>query len=1817
MAASAGKVQFGNGYSYEVINGKTVYYKGKQKINKSVFLSGAGATEKNGKIVVSNAKNTTFIASNGKKYKIIGVVKGSKRGHLLVQDEKGNKAYASSANHTLLSESYVRNCLHYDTSKNNVKGAKGESYAVIPQDPKAKKNVFGRIYAVNKYGKQVILGRNKNGTYVPINAGYAQATEYVHNMKSEISKAKSAKNTKRQQQLESDMKSRASYSNKNVTRFTGHDGKVWYIDNKTGKPINLASKEAKAIIADLDDAASGYLGFIGTKDSKLKQANAGIKDPEVLKKINSHYAKDSNYKKKSDTKTGKYKTPYEAFLASEIKDHEVYRFNLDLVANGAIQDRNRKQEIFYTNLTKYGDKADNRNTALQTIRTRQELDDLNNGVTYTDKSGKKQTQKGIKKYNAENGIKSQNSETPIEALTRVKSDNSAENIYLGMQNLTSGKPELFSEDESNAIMGRAGAKMLTSGNSDNVKKALANRDKKYYTALNKYSGGKLEKYASKTDLMLAEYKNFSNEEIAEVVVQELNNARLASKRYADRSEMNNPYADAATAGFSSMSASDNSHEKDEHISNAYALIKNPEILAMVEKKWPWFKSVAINRTYPKNATNEDKIFYNTILNDTKRDFSKMNLISNTAKLQLSSEEIQQNKIHVEYLKQLYRSLEAEHDMAVASEGWKQKMVSSLRSDMFTGTTVEDVARRQQEYQAILKKLDAAAEGKLIDRSGKPVSFEDALKQYSGLNLSEINQAYSTHQQYGEIALDLTVAAVTMPIGGGIGGGLSTAAKLGKGATLATTALTTGVVAGGSQLLLDESDIATSLAGDTFDRRALAKDKAVMTAEFGTLGTGVGGITGMVSNKVATTASTIGKARASVAAVQATGLAADVGVGMGITEMNGGEAVEFLHDPLALGMMIVAHGHSALSSTKSIPKLRAQSLAKSHQLALAKEYNTGMLGSDDIAHLQNPNMTINEAKNYLSNNAKFNQNGKNGVRFEEGHNQLVVVDESGTHTFKFSKDGKATGYSKAKPQDYTLTVEQSLELKNYAKEGKADPILANNAVERAKVIENQKVHEKLDGKTFDDIFGKIRGKAHFEIHSLDGKGRLIKIKSSRGKFDVYEFGSDGKINRFSRGISENDFSKTYAGFKDAKVAHYRPTSGRLGMNNFVPDDPTPGVAENIRPEAVSDGATWDFSVDIPETPHVVAPDPTPTPQGPTITRKATWFRKGIRNLEVTTDADGQVIQKTYDSKKLGRVKENYLDGRISERISEKNDVRVVESFNSKGKRTLVSVEANGVVTTDKFHNGKRTQRVVDSQGKQVIEEYHDNGRLETQTVHEPTTTKIESFDKKGNLTKTEVTENGKTVTNDFYDNLTIEKYTSPDVDIYTYHQKDGSTIKVSYGNEDQIVLIRDGKDAVVYKYDPSSDRYLRPVDDTGRYVRDDGSFCEAKYDWKKHQFTFEHPDKKVKPFELKRNSSIKNPDRKGVITRSADMPSSAPRVDTPDNSSTNTSKHKGLKRTAKWLLGGTVIAGMVGPNIDEIEAMLGIKTDENGNVTEEDTTVEEDDTPIDTDESSVDDTSDSENFDIEELTGDDDESDTSSETDNTSESGSTTDETSGNSENTSPTDNSADDEDFWDDMKEIDVDSRATSEVVPEDNDEVLDNTDDNNVDVAQNTDVNTDDVRVDNADDTVVDVAQNTDISTDDGAVANDLSGDEIAVTTLEHEPPAEDDLAYNEPPAEADEQNAPRIEITPNQVVEFTQRIQNAKTEDEIENIVADIALYKGFKESNLLLEACENKLDEIEENQSSEEVILRELNPFGDMTYADEVEKFKRDNPDNPFFG
>ena len=1810
--APTGKVQFGNGYSYEVVNGKTVYYKGKQKIEKSVFLANTGASEKNGKIVANNAKNTTFIASNGKKYTIIGVVQGSKRGHLVVRDEKGNKAYASSANHTLLSESYVKNCLHYDTSKNNVKGAKGESYAVIPQDPKAKKNPFGRIYAVNKFGKRVVLGKNKDGTYVPLDEGYARATEYVHEMKSEISKAKTAKNKKRQQQLENELKASSSYTNKNVTRYKGKEGKVWYIDNKTGKPLNLASKEAKAIIADLDDAASGYLGFIGTKDGKLKRANAGIQDPAVLKKINEHYSKDSTYKKKSDPKTGKYKSAYEAFLASEIKDHEVYGFNLDLVANGAIQSRERKQEIFYTNLTEYGDKAENRNATMRTIQTREELNDLTEGVTYTDRRGKKQTRQGLRQYNASKGIKSQNSETPIEALTRAKTKDNPQEVYLAMQNLTEGKPELFTEDESTNIMGRAGAKMLTSGNSDNVKKALVNHDKGYYAALNKYSGGKLEKHASKLDLMLADYKKFSNAEIADVVVQELNNARLAAKQYTARSENDNPYADARTAGFSSMSGSHYSYEKNEHISNAYALIKNPEILAMVEKKCPWFKSVAMNKTYPKNATNEDKIFYNTILNDPKRDFSTMNLISNSPKLKLSAEEVQQNKAYVEYLKQLYKVLENDHDMTLASEGWKQKMVSSLRSDMFTGTTKEDVARRQQEYQAVLKKLDAAAEGKLVDRNGKPVKFEDAVKQYSGMNLAEVNQAYSTHQQYGEIALDLSVAAVTMPIGGGIGGGISTAAKLGKGAKLATTAITTGAVAGGGQLILDESDIATSLAGNTFDRRALAKDKAVMTAEFGTLGTGVGGAAGIVSNKVATTASTIGKARAGVAAVQVTGLAADVGVGMGITEMNGGEAVEFLHDPLALGMMIVAHGHSALSSTKSIPQLRAQALTKSHQLALAKEYNTGMLGRDDIAHLQDPNMTINEAKNYLSNSEKFNQNGKTGVRFEEGHNQLVVVDENGTYTFKFGKDGKATGYSKAKPQDYGLTLQQSRELQNYAKEGKADPILANNAVERAKVVESQKVHQKLDGKTFDDILKPIYGKAHFEIHTLDGGERLIKIKSSSGKFDIYEFAPDGKIKRFSRGISENDFAKTYAGFKDAKIAHYRPRNGRLGMNAIVPDDPTPGVAEHIRPEDVSNGETFNFADDNviiipPDSNPIPAPTPEPAPAGPITTRKATWFRKGISNLEVTKDANGQVMEKTYDSKKLGSVKENYQDGRISERISEKNGVRVVEYFNAKGKRTSVSVEANGVVTTDIFSKGKRTQRVVDSQEKQVKEEYHDNGRLAKQTVYEGSSVKIEHYDKNGNLIKTEIPENGRIISKEFHDNLTIENDSSSDIDIYTYHPKDGNPIKVNYADGDQITLIRGENDIAVYKYDPSSDRYLRPVDDTGRYVRDDGSVCEAKYNFKKKQFTFEHPDKKVKPLELKPKSSIKNPDRKGVITRNADIPSAAPTAEHPEGTSTTSSGHKGLKRTTGVLLGGLVLAGAVGPNIEEIEEMLGITTDEEGNVTEE--PIEEVEEEVDVEEV---DEQDNTIGDIEDLTGDGEEGSGESEGTALTDNGGTSSPSEGTSENGEgevkpPENNNSDNEEnLWEDMEDVDI--VATAEVKP-------------NTEVSRTSlQTDDDDDDDDDLDDDVVDVrAKQADSVIEDNPIQNNPTEDVALVDQIEVAgTPIMVNIAQTvtanegQPPIDT----TARPEITQPLIVELTKRIQTAESEEEIQKIVEEISQYQDFPKAKMLVEACEDKLDEIEERKETNDVIIRDLNPFGDLTYSEEADKKRRENPDNPFW-
>ena len=958
--------------------------------NKKVKKQEAGK-----KAVFNKAKKSanTFTDKSGKTYEILGVVKGSKRGHLVVKDIKTGKQAFASANHVILKESYVKACMMFDDEKTKKVTAKnnGKSYVVL------KENVdrLGRKLVMNQAGQQFYMAKDNT----VIKADYAQGTAYVENVKHKI---RTTKNAKEKARLEKELDSRASYSDKNIIRIKGDNNKFWYIDKRTGRAVNLTQKEADAIIKDLDNAAGGFLGTgIGTKDSKLLRTNQSIVDPAVLNRIDKHYAQDEDFQK--DVKNGKYKSHYEAFLGSEISNDEVYKFDADLVKQGAIVDQKRRNEILLTNLTTYGKKFDNRHSALDAVTTKEDYNYL---------------QKGAARFNKANNVKAGKGETALESLIAFQTEDDANLIDLSFKKLFAPeKNELTTQAEKTGINLRTNVKLILSGVDENIDTALDSHDSEMYAQMDKLlpANKKLATLNKKSDLMMAGYGKFSNEDLANEAVRLLNEAKSLSTQYASSGEnVNSVYA---LKGAIKSSSSDYQHKSDTNLAKAYGIIKNPEVLALVEKKCPWFKSVVVDKKFPKNYTTEDYLFYNRVTNNKIADFANIALESSKVDPKLKKEDIETNKEQIKELKAIFNSLRNEHSFDVNGENEKMKLISRMRSATLLGQTKEDTRDTYRVAQSVLQKLELAAEGKLVDKNGKHIPFEQAVKKYTGMNLAEVNQKYLQHQQYGEVAADLTIGLATAPLGGGL---LKVAGTTFKGAKMlaegtnfvskVARASLTGAGMGAGQYIAD-----TNVNNSTFESRALKEEKAAIVAEFGGAGSLVGEISGGIASNMTS--------KAKALSVHAVGTGADVAIGGAIMEMNGQSYKDFLKDPLAMGMMAFAHVSSARGSmAKFSPANKAKTLMAMHKQGEAvKDLPT--MNAEQRASFEKLNLP--DAKAFLK---------ESGIQYTEVKGGIEFTDANGAHRVQYDKTG---AFQETKTQKLGISSKEVEDLVTYAEKGHAN------------------------------------------------------------------------------------------------------------------------------------------------------------------------------------------------------------------------------------------------------------------------------------------------------------------------------------------------------------------------------------------------------------------------------------------------------------------------------------------------------------------------------------------------------------------------------------------------------------------------------------------------------------------------------------------------------------------------------------------------------------------------------------------------------------
>ena len=838
---------------------------------------------------------------NGKvrEYETVGTL--TTGGRILVK-ERGKEVY-HVVSHTkdnklvMLKDDYAKNKIFYESTSSEHKVKYGKKNYVITN---SKRDRHGRMSAIDENGKRVVLSSDGK----ELKTGYVEAEDQKDNMNDYI-----AKQTKGKSKAEADkirqqiLSGNSSYSNKGVLRFKASNGEVWYYDTKRKTYVKYAEKEAQAIIKNLDKGAKeNWLLFrtgLGTDYELLKNTNAQIIDPEVLNKVNKHYSAEYGNKvdKNAQYGSGKYKTAYEAFLASEIGDDEVYQFNAALVKNNAITDQSRRNEILQTNLTKIS------GFGIEGIGVG--VNGRANRLAAADAASTKEDYQALQDA-AEEELKKTNYKAPF------KGSDALQTYIYGVNNgdvqeiddfnttLIDPKEDMLDRDEVVKIKAETGALWAKKGNfkkgfeaqdSDVTKQMFALQSPNGKSALD---ANLLKKQAAEKHqddyLMMARPDLYSEDEIVTKATKLLQGALQSFKSYED---LHYGFAVKTDNNVMQLQATETNDLKtaENLISRAYSLISNNSILSKVKAKMGDNFNVLMKKEDAHFKTNSFK----NVTSITDKQVTEYS--DKEGKVKLTPEQIAHNKYVVTWLKSQLADLERDKKLNEAKDGWKQDFVNWHRETYSGYATRSSVANKYQLIKSNIARLEAAAEGKLVDASGKPVSFEDAMKNLGETGIQALEHAnadYQTAQQTGEFMVDMAVLALPLPKGFNAA---NTVIKMGnalykvisksdkackvikitqeaakgskiyevvtnvatknpkfvenarKVATIMDSSATGAMHMAGKTVVLDASNIATSREGFTSDRISEMNKKVESASLFGGMGGAIGGSTAIASEFV--------------------------------------------------------------------------------------------------------------------------------------------------------------------------------------------------------------------------------------------------------------------------------------------------------------------------------------------------------------------------------------------------------------------------------------------------------------------------------------------------------------------------------------------------------------------------------------------------------------------------------------------------------------------------------------------------------------------------------------------------------------------------------------------------------------------------------------------------------------------------------------------------------------------------------------------------------------------------------------------------------
>lgn len=540
-----------------------------------------------------------------------------------------------------------------------------------------------------------------------------------------------------------------TYLDNGIQYVKSSDGKYWYFNEK-GQAINAEQVEkqvAEKVAADLDDAADGWFFGAGTDEALMSKANAGISSPGILSKIEAHY-QNKGFKANSE-----YKTAYEAFQGSELQRSEVYVNNAQLVKNDAIQDQSRRDEIISTNITEYGKTNENLQAGLDAIGNRTDFENANEAA---------------QKYNQEKGYNPQfKNQSPINTLIYGQSDGDAESIRAANNKLIDPQENFLTSKEITRTLAEEGVYFLQEAKhtimqgskAEDKAAALESNNADVYammdTLLKEKGEPSLKDTVDNARLATVGYGNFDADERAKLALDEL----MSSLNYTKSAESTSVGSMTMGTAFSSTASKiSNSQNAGLSINTLYKVLNSPE-------SYQKFKELV--------NTNPDLKKYLT-----KIGFDESKLLFEAKSTNLSQDKIDNNKALVEVMRHAILQNRSEFQNITGQEGAIDSFLNRFRTTYGLGITRKTLSLLGQNSSYMLHNLELAAEGKLTNSKGTPISFEDYAKE---LNIStqameEANVTYQTHQAYARMGLDVATTIATIPVGAGAIKILSTVAN---------------------------------------------------------------------------------------------------------------------------------------------------------------------------------------------------------------------------------------------------------------------------------------------------------------------------------------------------------------------------------------------------------------------------------------------------------------------------------------------------------------------------------------------------------------------------------------------------------------------------------------------------------------------------------------------------------------------------------------------------------------------------------------------------------------------------------------------------------------------------------------------------------------------------------------------------------------------------------------------------------------------------------------------------------------------------------